>query len=102
MKVYFDAILKTVHDVDDSGKGPKQKIMFSCPQYDRFSGEKLRDDLYESVILGDNIQRLQAKNLEGEIVRATCFLNTYDRVVDDKTYHNLNLSCVELELKKEA
>ncbi len=102
MKVFFDAILGSVQDRETTDKGDKQQIAFLCPQYDKFTGDKLREDTYPAVILGDNINRLNAAELEGEVVRATCFLNTYEREKDDITYHNLSLSCVELELKKSS
>ncbi len=102
MKVYFDAILQFVGDAEPTDKGKKQQIRFACPQYDKFTGSKLREDIYEAVILGENIDKLNATILEGEVVRATCFLNTYDRESDGKTWHNLSLSCVDLSLKKES
>lgn len=101
MLVHLRGILKDVHEVEQLEKTDRQKIQFHCPNYDKLTGEKKGEDIFPAVILGDNITKINAESMKGEIVTARCFLNSFEKIKDDATFYNLSLSVVEMKLQKD-
>ena len=98
MRVEIKAILNSVRSPEKKETFTKQDILLQVPVYDTFTGAQVKVENFPAVILNKNIERLQAKTLLGEIVRATCFLSSFKNEKDGNVYWNLSLNCIELEI----
>lgn len=98
MRIEFKAILEAVKDVEVKEKYSRQNIMLQIPVYDSFTGEQIRLDNFPATILNKNIEKLNAKEKLGELVKVVCFLTSFKNEQDDNVYYNLSLNCVELDL----
>ena len=98
MRIEFKAKLHEVSEVVETEKHKRQRIILNIPVYDTFTGEQIRVQTFPAAILNENIEKLQAQDKLGEIVKCVCFLGSFKTENDDKIYWNLSLNCIEMEI----
>ena len=98
MRIQFKAKLNEISEVTETNNHKRQRIVLNVPVYDTFTGEKVRDQIFPAAILNENINKLQAQDKLGEIVKCVCFLGSFKTEKDDKIYWNLSLNCIEMEV----
>lgn len=98
MRIEFKATLEIVKDIEVKEKYSRQNILLQIPVYDSFTGERIRLDSFPASILNKNIEKINAKDKLGELVKVVCFLTSFKNEQDDNIYYNLSLNCVELDL----
>ena len=96
MKIVIQAILQKVDDVQVKDDLKYQYVSLERPVRDNFSGELLFTDHYPATLFNDAIDKCKAKDLEGQKVVATCYLNSQKATKDEKTFYNLRLKVISL------
>jgi len=98
MRVKLKAVLHSVKDVEEKDNYKRQKIEFEVKKFDTDTGEAKDAKYFPATIFNKRINELDAAGKVGNVVNAVCYLDSFKTEKDGETWHNLALTCVELDL----